>query len=160
MSDQPLDDRESMDFDETDPESILAAHEAGRIDRRVMLRRLARIHFTVGEGDPHSDWGEGHRDPVWRIVENALVQGRLADSEYEWLAHEVAGSSLGEVPDVAYDDLPEPAQAAVRACWENGITERRGALDLANEFRARGESWTEADERGNPVTRGPSDDRR
>ena len=56
--------------------------------------------------------------------------------------------------DASYDELGDPAQAAVRVYWEGEIERRRLSLDLASEFSDRGVEWAEADADGNVVRRG------
>lgn len=56
--------------------------------------------------------------------------------------------------DGSYDDLSEREQAIIRAAWGEQMAQRRASLDLAAEFRAAGETWTEADDQGNVVVRG------
>lgn len=53
----------------------------------------------------------------------------------------------------SYDDLSAREQAVVRAEWTERMSALREGLDLASEFAAAGESWTEADSDGAPVTR-------
>ncbi len=53
----------------------------------------------------------------------------------------------------SYDDLDPPSQAAVRAVWDERITDRIARLNLADEFTAHGETWSEADADGTVVER-------
>lgn len=53
----------------------------------------------------------------------------------------------------SYDELSAREQAVVRAEWTERMTALREGLDLAAEFTAAGESWTEADADGTPVKR-------
>ena len=53
----------------------------------------------------------------------------------------------------SYDKLSAREQAVVRAEWAERMTALREGLDLAAEFSAAGESWTEADSDGTPVKR-------
>lgn len=55
--------------------------------------------------------------------------------------------------DGSYDELSEREQAAVRAAWDEQMDARRTTLDLAAEFAAAGESWTEADADGRATSR-------
>jgi hypothetical protein len=55
--------------------------------------------------------------------------------------------------DASYDSLPYAEQAAVRATWDQHISDRLDGLDFAAEFEAAGESWVEADEDGDTITR-------
>src|SRR5690349_13964009 len=55
--------------------------------------------------------------------------------------------------DASYDDIGDPAQAVVRATWDQRIAERIAALDLETEFTAAGESWSEGDDSGQVVGR-------
>lgn len=55
---------------------------------------------------------------------------------------------------VAYDDLPDSAQAAVRVHWTDEITRRRDALNLAAEFSEAGVAWAEVDADGRLIRRG------
>lgn len=55
--------------------------------------------------------------------------------------------------DEPYDALDSDAQAARRAAWEEEITDRIHALDLAETFLAKGQSWAEADRDGATVIR-------
>jgi hypothetical protein len=52
-----------------------------------------------------------------------------------------------------YDLLTEPEQAVVRTAWDERVEQARDALDLESEFRAVGDSWSEADADGNVVRR-------
>lgn len=53
----------------------------------------------------------------------------------------------------SYDELSAREQAVVRAAWGERMSALREGLDLAGEFTAAGESWTEADADGTPVKR-------
>lgn len=53
----------------------------------------------------------------------------------------------------SYDELRAREQAVVRAEWTERMTALREGLDLAAEFTAAGESWTEVDADGTPVKR-------
>lgn len=55
----------------------------------------------------------------------------------------------------SYDHLGERDQSVVRAEWDALITERLTALDLAAEFTANSETWSEADDAGHVLTRSP-----
>jgi hypothetical protein len=48
----------------------------------------------------------------------------------------------------SYDDIGEPAQAVVRATWDQRIAERIASLDFEDEFTQMGETWSEGDESG------------
>ncbi|MFL6062891.1 MAG: TA system antitoxin ParD family protein [Marmoricola sp.] len=48
----------------------------------------------------------------------------------------------------SYDDLGALDQAVVRTAWDEGIGEARASLNLAEEFLAAGETWTEGDAAG------------
>lgn len=56
--------------------------------------------------------------------------------------------------NMPYDDVEEREQAIIRATWDERIAERIAHLDLAKEFSAAGETWSEIDADGNIVTRG------
>ena len=56
----------------------------------------------------------------------------------------------GELP---YDSLADPDQAVVRTEWDERIDAARESLDLAAEFRAAGETWSEVDDDGAVVIR-------
>ena len=49
----------------------------------------------------------------------------------------------------SYDTLTEGEQAVVRATWEERDNAALSALNFAAEFKAAGESYSEADEHGN-----------
>lgn len=51
----------------------------------------------------------------------------------------------------AYDDLGEREQAIVRATWDVEVDRRVEGLDLAQEFRAAGTPWVEADDEGHLI---------
>lgn len=53
----------------------------------------------------------------------------------------------------SYDEIGAREQAVVRAGWMEGVRNRIARINLEEEFRAAGESWSEADEDGNVVTR-------
>ena len=59
----------------------------------------------------------------------------------------------GQAP---YDELPEPAQAAVRVEWDNRVAATLAELDFGERLRAAGKPWAEADEEGNLVMREPA----
>jgi hypothetical protein len=54
---------------------------------------------------------------------------------------------------VHYDQMSPAEQAVVRARWDVGMDRRLAALDLAAEFEAAGESFTELDAAGRVVIR-------
>lgn len=56
--------------------------------------------------------------------------------------------------DGSYDALAEREQAVARATWDERIARGIAALDVAAEFAAVGESWSEADDGGQVVVRG------
>lgn len=51
----------------------------------------------------------------------------------------------------AYDALADPEQAVVRAAWDERFESALAAIDLAAEFRAAGDTWSEADVDGNVI---------
>jgi hypothetical protein len=53
----------------------------------------------------------------------------------------------------SYDTLSDRAQALVRVSWNQQIAERLDALDFADELRATGQRWFEADAGGAVVVR-------
>jgi len=57
----------------------------------------------------------------------------------------------------AYDAADERTQAVVRAAWDEELSARIARLDLTEELEASGLPWTEADEDGAVVVRGPGD---
>ncbi len=56
--------------------------------------------------------------------------------------------------DGSYDALAGREQAVVRATWDEQAARGIAALDVAAEFAAAGESWSEADDDGQVVVRG------
>jgi hypothetical protein len=62
----------------------------------------------------------------------------------------VLAGSVGFV--VHYDQMSPAEQAVVRARWDAGMDRRLAALDLAAEFEAAGESFTELDAKGRAIT--------
>lgn len=54
-----------------------------------------------------------------------------------------------------YDDLSEVEQARVRADWDEQIAERTASLNFAADFASAERPWTDADEDGRSVERGP-----
>lgn len=54
---------------------------------------------------------------------------------------------------MSYDELGPREQSVVRARWMEGVQRRIAQTDLEQEFRASGESWSEADKEGNLVIR-------
>lgn len=58
----------------------------------------------------------------------------------------------------AYDDLPATSQAIARVALHERADRARLGLDLAAEFAASGDTWVEADEHGNVVIGGRSED--
>lgn len=71
---------------------------------------------------------------------------------------DMAASAVAEVLAGArsYDDLDARQQAIVRAEWEERVEARLGALNLAAEFEAVGESYVELEGDGNVVVRVPA----
>ncbi|MCL2781078.1 MAG: ParD-like family protein [Actinomycetia bacterium] len=55
--------------------------------------------------------------------------------------------------DGSYDALAAREQAVVRAAWAERFVEGIARLDLAAEFAAAGETWSEADATGRVVLR-------
>lgn len=53
----------------------------------------------------------------------------------------------------SYDLLGEREQALIRGAWSERITALREGLNFEEEFRAVGESYSEADADGNVTTR-------
>lgn len=56
----------------------------------------------------------------------------------------------------SYDSLNEAAQAVVRTTWDERIDLALGELDLAAEFEASGDGWSEAAADGTLVRRRPA----
>lgn len=59
----------------------------------------------------------------------------------------------GQAP---YDDLPDPAQAAVRVAWHDRIDAALAGLDFTDRLNAAGRPWAEGDEAGDLVMREPA----
>lgn len=57
----------------------------------------------------------------------------------------------------SYDDIAGPAQAIVRAAWDDQIDTAIGDLDLPGRFAAAGRGWVDADDDGNPIHRTAGD---
>ena len=55
-----------------------------------------------------------------------------------------------------YDTLDDHDQAVVRASWDERMATQIAALDLAAEFEAAGEAYSELDGAGNVVTHQPA----
>lgn len=55
----------------------------------------------------------------------------------------------------SYDDLEEPAQATVRAAWDEGLAEDIASLDFSEELRAAGRPWAAVDADGHVVWHEP-----
>ena len=55
-----------------------------------------------------------------------------------------------------YDDLPDRAQAVVRAAWDEQIPVRIAGLDFEERLQEAGQPWAEADPEGHAVVRHPS----
>jgi hypothetical protein len=55
-----------------------------------------------------------------------------------------------------YDDLPAPAQAAVRVEWDDRVAVTLARLDFTDGLEAAGKPWAEADEDGSLVLRDPA----
>ncbi len=55
----------------------------------------------------------------------------------------------------SYDELDSVQQAVVRADWSEGVEDRIGQLDLAEEFRGQGRAYSEIDQHGQVVRRQP-----
>ena len=71
--------------------------------------------------------------------------GRELESSRAVSQRDIAAVLAAEEP---YDDLAAREQAVVRAVWEERMAELREGLDLASEFRAAGDTWSEADAAG------------
>lgn len=56
--------------------------------------------------------------------------------------------------EASYDVLGDREQAVVRAEWDERIATELANLNLAQEFDAAGESWSEADAAGRVVAKG------
>jgi predicted membrane-bound mannosyltransferase len=83
--------------------------------------------------------------------------GRELEASGSISQRDIAGVLAGRA---SYDDLSAREQAIVRAEWAERMTALREGLDLAAEFTAAGESWTEADSDGTPVKRSDARPRR
>jgi hypothetical protein len=79
-----------------------------------------------------------------RIGREFEASGRVSQRDIERV---LAGQS-------PYDEIGEPAQAVVRAVWDERMAERIATLDFETEFTAAGESWSEGDDSGQVVARG------
>ena len=55
-----------------------------------------------------------------------------------------------------YDDLPDRAQAVVRAAWDEQISARIAGLDFEGRLQEAGRPWAEAAPEGHAVVRHPS----
>jgi hypothetical protein len=55
--------------------------------------------------------------------------------------------------ELSYDELTDPAQAVVRAVWDERIVARLAELDFEDELRSAGVPWPEADDDGSVVMR-------
>lgn len=53
----------------------------------------------------------------------------------------------------SYDGLPTREQAIVRAAWQHQIEALRGSLNYERAFIASGDSYSEADEKGDVIIR-------
>jgi hypothetical protein len=56
----------------------------------------------------------------------------------------------------SYDELPDRAQAVVRAEWDELITATIAGLNFEDRLQKSGRPWAEADSDGNTVIRGES----
>ena len=83
--------------------------------------------------------------------------GRELESSASISQRDIAEVLAGQA---SYDELSAREQAVVRAEWGERMTALREGLDLAAEFTASGESWTEADADGTPVKRSATPRRR
>jgi hypothetical protein len=50
-----------------------------------------------------------------------------------------------------YDELPDTAQAVVRAAWDEHMSARISGLSFEDRLRDSGIPWIEGDSDGNPV---------
>jgi len=76
--------------------------------------------------------------------------GRELEASRDLNTKDIQRVLAGKAP---YDALADPEQAAVRTAWDERIEAARESLNLETEFRAAGESWSEADADGNVVVR-------
>ena len=74
--------------------------------------------------------------------------GRELEASRGLSQRDIADVLAGDQP---YDDLGEREQAVVRTVWDERIETARTSLDLAAEFGASDEAWSEADADGNVV---------
>ncbi len=80
----------------------------------------------------------------WASIGRALeASGTLSHRDIERV---LAGNE-------SYDALAEREQAVVRAAWDERIATGIAELDLAGEFEAAGESWSDADDEGRVTVR-------
>ena len=71
--------------------------------------------------------------------------GRELEASPEVSSRDVARVLARKQP---YDSLTDPEQAIVRAAWDERIDQAHADLDLASEFRAAADTWSEADPDG------------
>ena len=94
--------------------------------------------------------GSAAADTPCQSPRSAPVTAGCGRSSSSISQRDIAEVLAGRAP---YDDLSAREQAVVRAEWGERVTALREGLDLAAEFAAAGESWTEADVDGTPVKR-------
>lgn len=76
--------------------------------------------------------------------------GRELEASPQVSSRDVDRVLAGKQP---YDSLTDPEQAVVRAGWDERVDLARADLDLATEFRAAGDTWSEAGADGTIVVR-------
>ncbi len=76
--------------------------------------------------------------------------GRELDASPAITRRAIARVLVGRAP---YDELQDPAQAVVRATWNERVAATISGLNFEPELLAAGQPWAESDAEGNAVIR-------
>lgn len=96
--------------------------------------------------------GELHSRSAAQQLDHWARVGRELEASPAVTHDEIARVLAGQA---AYDTLSDRAQAFVRVSWNEQIAERIDTLDFADQLRATGQPWVEADADGTVVVHEP-----
>jgi hypothetical protein len=115
-----------------------------------MATMPTRIDQTLFEAAKAA--GELHSRSAAQQLDHWARVGRELEASPAVTHDEIARVLAGQA---SYDTLTDRAQAIVRVSWNQQMTERIDTLDFADELRATGQPWVEADADGTVVVREP-----
>jgi ParD-like antitoxin of type II bacterial toxin-antitoxin system len=113
----------------------------------TMPTRIDRTLFEAAKAA-----GELHSRSAAQQLDHWARVGRELEASPAVTHDEIARVLAGQA---SYDTLTDRAQAFVRVSWNQRIAERIDTLDLADELRATGQPWFEADADGTVVVHEP-----